>query len=269
MESTIVIRIDNCSFTISRIIHKMSSNLNQIMQMPDGIQNIVVTGASSGIGRQVVLAYAALPNCRVFAVARRVELLDSLVVECGTSNVIPVPLDLSVCDNAALVSAIELHGVRHVHVVIGNAGMLLNKPFEAIEKEEWLEVYRTNVIGPALLVRDLMPFLGREGVSHVVHISSMGGITGTAKFPGLAAYSSSKGALSVLTEVLAEEYKGSLVVFNGLALGSVATEMLEKAFPGYQAGVSAAEMAAYVVRFGLEGWRFFRGKVLPVSNSTP
>lgn len=239
------------------------------MQLPNGIQNIVVTGASSGIGRQVVKSFAAMSNCRVFAVARRAELLDALVKDCGSSVVVPVPLDLSACDNASLLDSLRLHDVRHVSVLIGNAGMLINKPFESIHKDEWLEIYRTNVIGPALLVRDLMPFLGNKGVSHVVHISSMGGLTGTAKFPGLTAYSSSKGALSILTEVLAEEFKESSVVFNGLALGSVATEMLEKAFPGYQAGVTASEMASYVVRFGLEGWRFYRGKVLPVSNSTP
>jgi NAD(P)-dependent dehydrogenase (short-subunit alcohol dehydrogenase family) len=239
------------------------------MQFPKGIQNIVVTGASSGIGREVSLAFSSMAGFRVFAVARRLELLDSLVLESESRNVIPVQMDLSSGDVGPLLQALKREGVSHISVLVGNAGMLLNKSFEEIELDEWDAIYRTNVIGPAILVRDLMPFLGQEGVSHVVHISSMGGITGTAKFPGLTAYSSSKGAFSVLTEVLAEEYKESSVVFNGLALGSVATEMLEKAFPGYQAKVSASEMAGFIVRFGLDGWRFFKGKVLPVSNSTP
>ena len=151
------------------------------MQLPEGIQNIVVTGASTGIGRQVVIAFAALSNCRVFAVARRSELLSSLVEECGASKVIPVQMDLSSGENTPLLAALKLHGVLHISVVIGNAGMLLNKPFEEISWDEWLAIYQTNVIGPALMVRDIMPYLGREGVSHVVNISSMGGLTGTAK----------------------------------------------------------------------------------------
>jgi NAD(P)-dependent dehydrogenase (short-subunit alcohol dehydrogenase family) len=73
----------------------------------------------------------------------------------------------------------------------------------------------------------------------------MGGIQGSLKFPGLAAYSSSKGAVITLSE-LAEEYKEQGIAFNVLALGSVQTEMLE-AFPGYQAPISAEGMAQYIL----------------------
>jgi NAD(P)-dependent dehydrogenase (short-subunit alcohol dehydrogenase family) len=97
----------------------------------------------------------------------------------------------------------------------------------------------------------------------------MGGVQGTAKFPGLAAYSSSKGAVGILTELLAEEYKQSGPSFNTLALGAVQTEMLAEAFPGYEAPLSALEMADYIMKFSLEGNRFYNGKVLPVSSSTP
>ena len=108
-----------------------------------------------------------------------------------------------------------------------------------------------------------------DSKGHVVNVSSMGGILGSAKFPGLAAYSSSKGALITMTEVLAEEYKESGPSFNALALGAVQTEMLEAAFPGYQASVTAAQMAAYIKEFALNGHNLYNGKVLPVSNSTP
>jgi NAD(P)-dependent dehydrogenase (short-subunit alcohol dehydrogenase family) len=113
----------------------------------------------------------------------------------------------------------------------------------------------------------VLPFINSNG--HVLNISSMGGVDGTSKFPGLAAYSSSKGAVNILTELLAEEYKDSGPAFNALALGAVQTEMLEQAFPGFQAPVSAAEMAVYVLNFALQGQQFFNGKILPVSSSTP
>lgn len=239
------------------------------MEMPNGVKYAVVTGASSGIGREVAREYARLEDWKVFAIARRGDLLESLAAEFPDGRVIPVVLDLSIYDNSGLLDILTDQGVNHISVVISNAGLLINRPFEEISVQDWDIIFKSNVIGPALFIRDLLPFFGQSNVSHIVNISSMGGLTGTAKFPGLAAYSSSKGAFSVLTEVLAEEFKERNVVFNGLALGSVATEMLEKAFPGFQASVSAAEMGRYICRFGIEGWRFYRGKVLPVSNSTP
>ena len=97
----------------------------------------------------------------------------------------------------------------------------------------------------------------------------MGGVQGSSKFPGLSAYSSSKGAVITLVELLAEEFKNSGPSFNALALGAVQTEMLATAFPGYQAPTTASEMAAFVANFALTGHQYFNGKVLPVSNSTP
>ncbi|NNC62206.1 MAG: short-chain dehydrogenase, partial [Eudoraea sp.] len=72
-----------------------------------------------------------------------------------------------------------------------------------------------------------------------------------------------------LTELLAEEFKETGPSFNVLALGAVQTEMLEEAFPGYQAPLNAAEMAAYILDFALNGHSYYNGKLLQVSNSTP
>ena len=128
-------------------------------------------------------------------------------------------------------------------------------------------VYKTNVFGVAELTRIVLPFM-KKG-SHVVTISSMGGVQGSMKFPGLAAYSSSKAAVITLTELLAEEYKDSGISFNVLALGAVQTEMLEEAFPGYIASTSALEMAQYILDFSINGNKYYNGKLLQVSNSTP
>jgi NAD(P)-dependent dehydrogenase (short-subunit alcohol dehydrogenase family) len=105
--------------------------------------------------------------------------------------------------------------------------------------------------------------------SHVVTISSMGGVQGSMKFAGLAAYSSSKGAVITLTELLAEEYNETGPSFNVLALGAVQTEMLQEAFPDYEAPTTALEMANYIYDFALNGNQFYNGKMLQVSNSTP
>ena len=124
-----------------------------------------------------------------------------------------------------------------------------------------------NVFGVAELTQICLPYF-KTG-SHVVTISSMGGIQGSMKFPGLAAYSSAKGAVITLSELLAEEYKEQGIAFNVLAIGAVQTEMLAEAFPDYQAPLSAPEMAEYVYNFATTGNKFYNGKVLQVSSSTP
>ena len=150
---------------------------------------------------------------------------------------------------------------------INNAGMLINKPFAETTYADFEAVYRVNVFGAAQLIRHLLPLLTTD--SHILNISSMGGVNGTAKFPGLAAYSSSKGALGILTELLAEEFKDNGPRCNALALGAVQTEMLAEAFPDYKAPVSAAQMATYIADFSLNGHHLYNGKVLPISQSTP
>ena len=156
---------------------------------------------------------------------------------------------------------------KQVDILINNAGALVNKPFSETTMDDFQYVYKTNVFGVAEMTRIVVPFMKKE--SHVVTISSMGGVQGSMKFPGLAAYSSSKGAVITLTELLAEEYKETGPSFNVLALGAVQTEMLQEAFPGYQAPTTALEMAQYIFDFSLNGHKYYNGKLLQVSNSTP
>ena len=158
-------------------------------------------------------------------------------------------------------------GMKSVDVLINNAGFLVNKPFAEITSEEFKRCYDVNVFGVASLIKTMLPFMKKEG--HVVSISSMGGVQGSVKFPGLSAYSSSKGAIITLTELLAEEYIETGPSFNVLALGSVQTEMLEEAFPGFKAPLSATEMAQYIMDFSLTGNKFYNGKILQVSSTTP
>jgi NAD(P)-dependent dehydrogenase (short-subunit alcohol dehydrogenase family) len=97
----------------------------------------------------------------------------------------------------------------------------------------------------------------------------MGGFQGSSKFPGLSAYSASKGALGTLTECLAVEFSGKGISVNALALGAVQTEMLSQAFPGYEAPISANKMADFITNFALNGHQFFNGKQIPVAFTTP
>ena len=223
-------------------------------------KTIVVTGSSKGIGRELALQ-AAEKGHRVFALSRNVTSLQA------TSGVIPLQVDLS--DTKSVQQAVnEIQSTTDtVDVLINNAGILLHKPFLETTSEDFQMVFQTNVFGLVSITQALLPFMKVN--SHVVNISSMGGIGGSSKFAGLSAYSSSKGAVSILTELLAEEFKATGPKFNALALGAVQTEMLTQAFPEFKAPIQANEMADYILQFALKGHRYFNGKVLPVSSSTP
>lgn len=226
------------------------------------MKHIIITGTSRGIGYQLVQQYVKAGH-KVLALSRNTAPITALKLD----NCIAVTCDISDEKDldVAVNSVKENWGV--VDVIINNAGYLVNKPFEKLSLHDFKQSYDVNVFGPALLIQKMLPFMNVNG--HVVNISSMGGIQGSMKFPGLAAYSSSKGAIITLTELLAEEYKEKGPSFNVLALGAVQTEMLEEAFPGYQAPLTAKEMANYIMDFSLNGHRFYNGKVLEVSSSTP
>ncbi|WP_010135886.1 SDR family NAD(P)-dependent oxidoreductase [Ochrovirga pacifica] len=223
---------------------------------------ILITGTSRGIGFELAKIFAK-NNYQVLAVSRNSQPIEAL----NHPNIKVFSVDLSKEEDIQQLvvylqnKKIKLTGLIH------NAGKLVNKAFTEITQEEFHQVYQVNVFSVALLTQKMIPFLPPK--SHVVTISSMGGVRGSLKFPGLAAYSSSKGAVITLSELLAEEYKEQEIAFNVLALGAVQTEMLEEAFPGYKAPLEPKEMAAYIYDFTLKGHQFYNGKVLEVSSSTP
>ncbi|TBW27395.1 SDR family oxidoreductase [Gramella sp. KN1008] len=227
------------------------------------MKNVVITGTSRGIGFEMVSLFSEMGH-NVLALSRN----KKPVKDRKLANVNSFSFDITDEDShLRAIKFIEDNWNSKVDILINNAGALLNKAFGETTSNDFRAIYEVNVIGVAAVSRKLLPFMSKD--SHVVNISSMGGIQGSLKFPGLAAYSSSKGALLTLTELLAEEYKETGPSFNALALGAVQTEMLEEAFPGYKAPVTAEEMAEYIVDFSLKGHKLYNGKIMQVSNSTP
>lgn len=224
-------------------------------------RNIIITGTSRGIGYELALQFADAGH-NVLAISRKIP---QTLIE--NKNITCLSVDLSLESDLLQVENFITQTWKKVDVIIHNAGSLLHKPFEQISTSEFENIYKVNVFGVAALTRTCVPYLQKG--SHVVTISSMGGIQGSMKFPGLSAYSSSKGAVITLSELLAEEYKEKGIAFNVLALGAVQTEMLQEAFPGYQAPISAKEMADYIFNFALTGNKYYNGKVLQVSSTTP
>jgi len=233
--------------------------------------NILITGASKGIGHEVAKRFTSKTGNHVIVLSRNRQLLDELAMECKRENprarINPLVFDLENGDyEHDLFEGIK-EQFTSLDIIINNAGLLINKPIQENTDVDFDRMFNVNVKSVFRLTKTLLPLLTEN--SHIVNISSMGGVQGSAKFPGLALYSASKGALAILTEAMAEEFKDRKIKVNCLALGAVQTEMLAEAFPGYEAPVNPKEMAKLITDFAINGSSFFNGKILPVSISTP
>jgi len=234
---------------------------------------ILITGASKGIGAELAKAMAA-EECTLLLVARNETLLEEVADQCRkvnpASKTIPLALDLLDLpgQSAKWIQLISSH-TDHLDVLVNNAGLLVNKRFESLTAREMEQMVHVNFLSPAWLTRELIPLLKSSESPRIVNVTSMGGIQGSEKFPGLSMYSSSKGGLNTLTECLAEELRDYPISVNALALGAVQTEMLKEAFPGVEAPVGPVQTAEFLRWFVREGYRFFQGKILPVSTTTP
>lgn len=233
--------------------------------------NIIITGASSGIGFEAVLDLTANKDNHVIALARSADKLRRLHEIASDLNydggkLYPAQFDIVYDDYATLIPFIQSKFDK-VDILINNAGALVNKPFLETSTEDFANMLQSNVLGHVNMIKNIVPLMTEGG--HIVNISSMGGFQGSSKFAGLSAYSTSKGALATLTECLAEEFKDKGIKVNCLALGSSQTEMFEEAFPGLEAGTLAFEMGRYLAEFALNGSKYYNGKILPVANTTP
>ncbi len=225
------------------------------------MKNIIISGASRGIGFELT-NYFTKHNHNILVLSRNVDSLMDM-----PKNVSVLQVDITLEKDIKKTADFISKHFKTVDILINNAGKLENKPFLKTTYQDFLNVYNVNVFAVAELIKITLPFM-KKG-SHIVTVSSMGGIQGSMKFAGLSAYSSSKGAVITLMELLAEEYKESGIAFNTLALGAVQTEMLAEAFPDYQAPTTAKEMADYIANFALTGNKMYNGKVLQVSSTTP
>ena len=224
--------------------------------------NIIVTGAGKGIGYSIVKKLSQNISHSVIAISRNIENIKKI----KSNNIIPFSFDINTLSSKKL--KIDFLKNNKIDILINNAGLLINKPFKDFSRNEISQIMDTNFISTALLIQYLFPFFNEKG-THVINIGSMGGYQGSEKFPGLSFYSASKAALANLTECLAQEFADTKHKFNCLALGAVQTEMLNTAFPGYNAPIMPDEMADYIIDFAINAKKIINGKIIPVSLTTP
>ncbi|MCI0569197.1 MAG: SDR family oxidoreductase [Myxococcaceae bacterium] len=204
----------------------------------------LVTGASRGIGRAVAVALAEAGADLVLTSTRdggtdevRVEVERSGRQALGVAADVGRPGDVD-----RLVSA-ALSRFGRVDVLVNNAGVVVRRPLAEMRDADFTDVVATNLTGPFLLARRLVPGMVQRRWGRVVNVGSISGTLGT---PGLSGYCASKWGLNGLTKSLAEELKGTGVTVTAVLPGSVDTDMLKGS--GYAPAMTPDEVAR-VVRF--------------------
>ena len=229
--------------------------------------NILVTGTTKGIGKALLLNYLHNTEAHIITINRsHPDFLDNLTDQ-EKRRITSIKLDLNDIDDNTDIYRLIPEERQSIDILINNAGFLINKPIRDITKGDLEKSFTINVFAPFILIRQLLPIINKG--AHIINIVSMGGVQGSSKYPGLSAYSSSKCALTVLTECLAVELVENEIKVNAIAPGAVDTEMLRTAFPGYSAPVSADTISEFIAHFSLNGHKVMNGKTVELALSNP
>ena len=141
--------------------------------------NIIVTGASRGIGYETVKQFTNEENNHILAISRNEMKLQELSEECKKTNtgsktdIFPFDLEKINTDGERFMAQIE-KTFDSVDILINNAGFLINRPFSEITYQEALKILNVNYLSAAFLIKTLLPKLQESMHAHIVNISSMG-----------------------------------------------------------------------------------------------
>lgn len=178
-------------------------------------------------------------------------------------------LDLAEIDNNEEALLSRFVDVETIDVLINNAGLLLKDTWRTVKTDDLSSLINLNARVPARLSSILLPYLRRSQNAHIINVSSMAGVMGSEKFPDLFSYGLSKAALHAVTEYMSADLLNEGIMVNAIAPGAVQTAMLKDAFPNYDAGISANDMARFILNFALSGNKVLTGKIISASVTNP
>jgi gluconate 5-dehydrogenase len=183
----------------------------------------LVTGASSGIGRTIAVAFARA-GCAVVLVARRVERLDALRAEIAAEGGRAASLACDLSDRAMIrqCAAIAAHPFGAPDILVCAAGVNRRKPILEVTEDDWDSTLRLNLDAPFFLAQRLAPEMIARGFGRIINIASLQSVRA---FADCAPYGASKGAIAQLTRAQAQAWSRFGVNANAIAPGFFATEL--------------------------------------------
>jgi len=190
--------------------------------------NIILTGASSGIGYHTAKSLSYIPVNKIIVIARREENLEKLKAD-SKGNIYPISFDLENGDYDKLIGKIvevfRLDEDNKIDILINNAGITKDTLFMRMKDGDWDSVIDTNLNGVYNVTRVVVPAMVKKRSGNITNISSVVGFTGNV---GQVNYSATKSALTGFTRSLAKELGGRGIRVNCIAPGYITTDMTEK-----------------------------------------
>jgi NAD(P)-dependent dehydrogenase (short-subunit alcohol dehydrogenase family) len=234
------------------------------------IQNKVtlITGAGRGIGRATALRFAR-EGARLALFSRTPETLEETAAQIRAAGGEALAIRGDVAreeDVQALFKRVhETYG--RVDILISCAGVVAVKPFAEMDVETWDRVLSVNLRGTFLCCQLAFRQMQQQGGGVILNISSLSGVKGVEKFPGLSAYNVSKAGVASLTEILAVEGKPHNIRVAAVSPGAVDTEMLRQAAPHLRAGMTSEEMAEILLFMADDSGRVLSGTNLEIFSN--
>ena len=179
----------------------------------------LITGAGSGIGRACALAFAR-EGARVALVGRRKDRLEKVAKEMGEAEVFSA--DISNKEKVDLLVREASARLGSLNILLNNAGVLVPGTAESISEEDWDRTFEVNVRGLWLLSRAVLPHMRKAGGGSIINMSSVLGLVGARN---RAAYSASKGAVTMLTKCMALDHAADKIRVNWICPAFVETEL--------------------------------------------
>jgi NAD(P)-dependent dehydrogenase (short-subunit alcohol dehydrogenase family) len=220
----------------------------------------IITGAGRGVGRATAQLFAR-EGAQVVLFSRTRSHLDETSAEITRrgGHALTIVGDVSREEDVCSLFQQVRDTYGHVDILINCAGIVAVRPFVEMDAATWDQVLGVNLRGTFLCCREAFRIMTEQQQGVIVNFSSLSGVKGVEKFPGLSAYNVSKAGVAGLTEILAVEGKPYNIRVCAVSPGAIDTEMLRQAAPHLKAGMTPQDMAEILLFLTDDSGRMFSG----------
>jgi meso-butanediol dehydrogenase/(S,S)-butanediol dehydrogenase/diacetyl reductase len=232
------------------IVHRLDAGAKNIVTRLAG-KAAIITGGGTGIGRAIALAFAR-EGAKVGLAGRRRQKLEEVAQEVRNAGgeALAIVCDVTNSDDSRSASEQAERTFGRLNVLVNNAGVLSVSTVETITEEDWDRVMKTNLKGPFLMSRAVLPAMRRAGGGAIVNLGS---VLGLVAIKDRAAYCASKGGVTLLTKAMALDHARDNIRVNCICPSVVETPLVHEIFSGSEEARKAHQARVATLPLGRFG----------------